>query len=46
MGALPNVLIIGAMKCGTTSLHHYLDLHPEISMSEQKEVRFFDDPAR
>jgi sulfotransferase family protein len=45
MGALPNLLIIGAMKCGTTSLHHYLDLHPEISMSDPKEVRFFDDPA-
>src|SRR5688500_19663917 len=45
MGALPNLLIIGAMKCGTTSLHHYLDLHPDISMSDPKEVRFFDDPA-
>jgi hypothetical protein len=45
VGALPNLLIIGAMKCGTTSLHHYLDLHPDISMSHPKEVRFFDDPA-
>jgi hypothetical protein len=44
MGALPNLLIIGAMKCGTTSLHHYLDLHPDISMSDPKEVRFFDHP--
>lgn len=44
-GALPNLLIIGAMKCGTTSLHRYLDLHPEISMSSPKELRFFDDPA-
>jgi sulfotransferase family protein len=43
--ALPNLLIIGAMKCGTTSLHRYLDLHPEISMSSPKELRFFDDPA-
>lgn len=33
------------MKCGTTSLHHYLDLHPDISMSHPKEVRFFDDPG-
>jgi hypothetical protein len=33
------------MKCGTTSLHRYLDLHPEISMSSPKELRFFDDPA-
>jgi len=41
-GNLPNVLIIGAMKAGTSSLHHYMDLHPEISMSQQKELRFFD----
>jgi Sulfotransferase domain len=40
-GALPNVIIIGAMKCGTTSLHNYLDAHPQISMSEGKELNFF-----
>jgi hypothetical protein len=40
-GALPNLIVIGAMKCGTTSLHHYLDLHPEISMSRPKELNFF-----
>jgi tetratricopeptide (TPR) repeat protein len=40
-GALPNLVVIGAMKCGTTSLHHYLDLHPEISMSAKKEINFF-----
>ena len=33
---LPNLIIIGAMKCGTTSLHNYLSLHPEIYMSEKK----------
>jgi hypothetical protein len=38
---LPDLVIIGAMKCGTTSLHHYLSLHPEISMSKQKELDFF-----
>ncbi|MEO1295065.1 MAG: sulfotransferase [Cyanobacteria bacterium J06636_16] len=38
---LPNLVIIGAMKCGTTSLHYYLGLHPEISMSQQKELNFF-----
>jgi hypothetical protein len=31
--ALPNLVIIGAAKCGTTSLHHYLASHPEISMA-------------
>ena len=31
-------------KAGTTSLHNYLDLHPDIAMSEDKEMRFFSDP--
>jgi hypothetical protein len=38
---LPNLLVIGAAKCGTTSLHEYLDEHPEISMSAEKELNFF-----
>lgn len=41
-GNLPNLIIIGAMKSGTTSLHYYLNLHPEISMSRQKELNFFN----
>jgi hypothetical protein len=40
-GALPNLIVIGAQKCGTTSLHSYLDAHPEISMSRRKETNFF-----
>jgi hypothetical protein len=40
-GALPNLIIIGGLKCGTTSLHHYLNLHPEIAMSRPKELNFF-----
>ena len=43
-GALPNLVIIGAMKCGTTSLHHYLDLHPDVAMSRPKELNFFIGP--
>jgi Sulfotransferase domain len=39
---LPNLLIIGAAKCGTTSLHEYLALHPDIEMSEQKELHLFN----
>jgi hypothetical protein len=38
---LPNLLIIGAGKCGTTSLHSYLQVHPEIFMSRQKELGYF-----
>ncbi|MBW2269953.1 MAG: sulfotransferase [Deltaproteobacteria bacterium] len=40
-GALPNLIVIGAMKCGTTSLHRNLGLHPEIGMTERKEQNFF-----
>jgi hypothetical protein len=38
---LPNLVIIGAMKCGTVSLHQYLALHPETCMSSIDEVDFF-----
>jgi len=38
---LPNLLIIGAQKCGTTSLHAYLDLHPDVHMAPEKELDFF-----
>jgi hypothetical protein len=40
-GALPNLIIIGGLKCGTTSLHHYLNLHPRVTMSRPKELNFF-----
>jgi len=40
-GNLPNLIVIGAMKCGTTSLHSYLAEHPQIFMSKQKELDFF-----
>lgn len=38
---MPNFLIIGAAKSGTTALHNYLKQHPEIFMSTRKELRFF-----
>jgi len=40
-GALPNLIVIGAPKSGTTSLHENLKLHPQIAMSREKELRFF-----
>jgi hypothetical protein len=40
-GALPTAVVVGAMKCGTSALHTYLAAHPDISMSELKEVNFF-----
>lgn len=38
---LPTFLVIGAMKAGTTSLHHYLDRHPQVFMSRTKELHYF-----
>ena len=35
--------IVGAPKAGTTSLYHYLNEHPEIVMSRQKETDYFSD---
>ncbi len=38
---LPNFLIIGAAKAGTSSLHYYLRQHPQIFMPFLKEPMFF-----
>jgi hypothetical protein len=38
---LPNFIIIGAAKAGTTALYYYLKQHPQIYMSPVKEPRFF-----
>lgn len=38
---LPNFIIIGAAKSGTTTLYQYLDRHPQIFMSNPKEPNFF-----
>lgn len=37
---LPNFLIAGMAKCGTTSLASYISQHPEVYMSTKKEPRF------
>ncbi len=37
---LPNLLIVGAAKSGTTSLHNYLKQHPDIFMTKHKEPHF------
>ena len=41
-GALPNALIIGAAKAGTTSLFDWLSQHPAVAPSRIKEVKYFD----
>jgi hypothetical protein len=38
---LPDVIVIGGMKCGTTALHGYLADHPQVAMSKPKELNFF-----
>lgn len=38
----PSFLIIGAHKCGTTSLHHYLVKHRHMVQATRKEIHFFD----
>ena len=39
----PNFFIIGAAKCGTTSLYDYIVKHPQIISAAQKEILFFDE---
>ena len=36
----PNLLIVGAAKSGTTSLHNYLKQHPDFFMTDHKEPHF------
>lgn len=38
----PEFLIIGCQKSGTSSLHHYLSLHPDVWCPDKKEIHFFD----
>ncbi len=38
---LPNFLIIGSQKSGTSSLYRYLKAHPQIFMTRIKEPKFF-----
>ena len=45
----PNTFIVGAPKCGTTALCHYLGSHPNVFMCDPKEPHFFaheDMPGR
>lgn len=41
-GNLPNFLIVGAARCGTTYLSNILMQHPEIFLHPKKELHFFD----
>ena len=39
---LPNFLVIGAMKSGSTTLHQYINNHPNVIPASIKEVHYFD----
>lgn len=40
---MPNFMLLGAAKAGTTSLHYYLNQHPQIFLPKEKELQFFTD---
>ena len=39
---LPDFLILGAQKAGTSSLHDYLSQHPQVKPALAKEIHFLD----
>jgi uncharacterized short protein YbdD (DUF466 family) len=38
---LPNLVVVGVSKAGTTSLFEYLGMHPDVGLSDVKELRYF-----
>lgn len=42
MRALPDFIIAGAQKCGTSSMHQYFTQHPRLLAGSIKELHFFD----
>ncbi len=41
-GAMPDFLIIGARKCGTTFLYDLMSRHPHVEPAAKKELHYFD----
>ena len=39
---LPDLIVIGVVRSGTTSLYHYLSQHPSITKSAYDELGYFD----
>ena len=37
----PSFFVLGAARCGTTSLHHYLGAHPGVFVTAKKEPTYF-----
>jgi hypothetical protein len=41
-GALPDFVVIGGKKCGTTFFYHLLTQHPHVEPAASKELHYFD----
>jgi hypothetical protein len=41
VGRLPDFVVIGAMRSGTTSLHQWLNAHPDVFVPRTKELHYF-----
>lgn len=41
-GRLPDLLVIGCIRGGTTTLYRYLAAHPDVFMARGKELHYFD----
>ena len=39
---LPDFIIIGMQKCGTTALKYYLGIHPNLLAPDRGEIHFFE----
>ena len=44
MRSLPDFVVIGAAKSGTTSLYEMICRHPRVLPAVRKEINYFDDP--
>jgi len=42
MGKLPDFIIIGCQRCGTSSLYNYITNHSKVEPASRKEIHFFD----
>ncbi len=45
-GALPDFVVIGAMRCGTSQFYGLLTQHPDVQKATAKELHYFDRPER
>jgi len=46
MGALPDFVVIGAMRCGTSRFYNLLTRHPNVERAATKEIHYFDRSER